>query len=58
MDSVLEKISAVTLIVANMRASVIFYRDLVGLEVVCDGGNAYFSSRSTKDGKDPMLNLE
>ena len=55
---VVEKISAVTLRVANMRASVMFYRDLVGLEVVYGGEDAYFSSLSTKDGTDPILNLE
>jgi len=55
---VVEKISAVTLRVANMRASVMFYRDLVGLEVVYGGEGAYFSSLRAKDGKDPILNLE
>ena len=53
-----EKISAVTLRMANMRASVMFYRDLVGLEVVYGGEGAYFSSLRAKDGKDPILNLE
>jgi catechol 2,3-dioxygenase-like lactoylglutathione lyase family enzyme len=45
-----EKISAITLRVANMRASVRFFRD--------GGEEAYFSSLRTKDGKDPILNLE
>lgn len=53
-----EKISAVTLRVANMRASVMFYTDLVGLEVVYGGEDAYFSSLRTKHGRDPILNLE
>ena len=53
-----ERISAVTLRVANMRASVLFYRDRVGLEVVYGGEDAYFSSLRTKEGRDPILNLE
>ena len=53
-----EKISAVTLRVANMRVSVMFYRDLVGLEVVYGEEDAYFSSLRTKDRTDPILNLE
>jgi len=57
-DLVVEKISAVTLRVADMRASVMFDRDLVGLEVVCGGEDPYFSSLSTKDGTNPILNLE
>ncbi len=53
-----EKISAVTLKVASMPASVRFYRDLLGLEITYGGEDAYFSSLRTKDGKDPILNLE
>jgi catechol 2,3-dioxygenase-like lactoylglutathione lyase family enzyme len=53
-----EKISAITLRVANMRASVRFYRDVLGLEVVYGGEGAYFSSLCTKEGKGPILNLE
>ena len=53
-----EKISAVTLRVTNMRASVMFYTGLVGLEVVYGGEDAYFSSLRTKDGTDPILSLE
>jgi catechol 2,3-dioxygenase-like lactoylglutathione lyase family enzyme len=39
-----EKISAVTLKVAAMRASVRFYRDLLGLELIYGGEDARFSS--------------
>jgi catechol 2,3-dioxygenase-like lactoylglutathione lyase family enzyme len=53
-----ERISAVTLRVANMGASVRFYRDVLGLKVTYGGEEAYFSSLRTKDGKDPILNLE
>ena len=53
-----ERISAVTLRVANMGASVRFYRDALGLEIIYGGEEAYFSSFRTKDGKNPILNLE
>ena len=53
-----EKISAVTLKVASMPASVRFYKDLLGLEIIYGGEDASFSSLRTKHGKDPILNLE
>ena len=53
-----ERISAVTLRVANMGASVRFYRDVLGLKVTYGGEKACFSSLRTNDGKDPILNLE
>jgi catechol 2,3-dioxygenase-like lactoylglutathione lyase family enzyme len=34
----IEKISAVTLWVANMRASVRFYKDVLGLEIIYGSG--------------------
>ena len=52
-----EKISAVTLRVANMRASVRFYKDVLGLEIIYGGESSYFTSLRTKDG-DTILNLE
>jgi catechol 2,3-dioxygenase-like lactoylglutathione lyase family enzyme len=52
-----EKISAVTLRVASMEASVPFYRDVLGLEIVYGGERSYFTSLRTKDG-DTILNLE
>ena len=39
-----EKISAVTLRVANMRASVRFYKDVLGLEIIY--GNGVITSRA------------
>jgi catechol 2,3-dioxygenase-like lactoylglutathione lyase family enzyme len=53
-----EGISAMTLRVANMGASVRFYRDVLGLEIIYGGEESYFSSLRTKDGKNPILNLE
>jgi len=53
-----ERISAVTLRVANMHASVRFYRDVLGLEIIYGGEEAHFSSLRTKEGKNPILNLE
>ncbi len=38
-----EKISAVTLRVANMRASVRFYKDVLGLEIIYGGEGSYLS---------------
>ena len=54
----IEKISAVTLKVLNMGNSVQFYRDLLGMEVIYGGADAYFTSFRTKDGKSPILNLQ
>lgn len=53
-----EKISAVTLKVGSMPAALRFYRDLLGLELIYGGEDAYFSSLRTKHGEDPILNLE
>ena len=52
-----EKVSAVTLRVANMEASVRFYKDVLGLEIVYGGERSHFTSLRTKDG-DTILNLE
>ena len=52
-----EKISAVTLRVANMEASVHFYQAVLGLEIIYGGEDSYFTSLRTKDG-DTILNLE
>jgi catechol 2,3-dioxygenase-like lactoylglutathione lyase family enzyme len=53
-----EKISAITLGVANMRTSVQFYRDVLGMEVLYGGKDWQFSSLRAKGAKDPILNLE
>ena len=52
-----EKISAVTLRVAKMRASVRFYKDVLGLEIVYGSEGSHFTSLRTKDGN-ATLNLE
>ncbi len=53
-----EKISAVTFRVLNMKASVRFYKDVLGMEVLYGGEGAPFSSLRTKDAEYPILNLE
>ena len=53
-----EKIAAVTLRVADMRRSVRFYQDVLGMEIVFGGEDASFSSLRAKDGGMPILNLE
>jgi catechol 2,3-dioxygenase-like lactoylglutathione lyase family enzyme len=52
-----KKISAVTLRIANMEASVRFYKDVLGLDIIYGGEDAYFTSLRTKDG-DTILNLQ
>jgi catechol 2,3-dioxygenase-like lactoylglutathione lyase family enzyme len=42
----IEKISAVTFRVGDMRASVRFYGDVLGLEIVYGGADAFFSFAS------------
>src|SRR5229473_6068688 len=54
----MEKISAVTFRVLNMKASVRFYRDVLGMALVYGGEDAFFSSLRAKDAEDPILNLE
>ena len=52
-----EKISAVTLRVVNMRTSVRFYKDILGLEIIYGGEGSSFTSLRTTEGE-PILNLE
>src|SRR6266852_4626141 len=58
MAMIVEKISAVTLRVADMRRSVRFYRDIVGMELLYGGEEACFSSLRAKGCSAPILNLE
>ena len=53
-----EKISAVTLRVANMMKPVRFYSDVLGMELLYGGEDASFSSLRAKDRKSVILNLE
>lgn len=57
MIAMIEKISAVTLRVADMRVSVRFYRDVLGLELIYGSEDSYFISLRTKD-RGTILNLE
>lgn len=53
-----EKIAAVTFRVLNMKASVRFYGDVLGMEIVYGGEDTLFSSLRAKGPEDPILNLE
>jgi catechol 2,3-dioxygenase-like lactoylglutathione lyase family enzyme len=53
-----EKISAITLRVANVRTSVQFYRDVLGMEILYGGEDWRFSSLRAQGAKDLILNLE
>lgn len=53
-----EKISAVTLKVSNMKVSVRFYRDVLGLKLIYGGENASFSSFCTMEEQYAVLNLD
>ena len=58
MELSIEKISAVTLRASNMKASVQFYRDVLGMELLYGGETAEFSSLRAKDTNSAILNLE
>src|SRR5438132_14245888 len=58
MAIMVEKISAVTFRVSNMKASVQFYRDVLGMEVLYGGEGAFFSSLRAGEADSAILNLE
>jgi catechol 2,3-dioxygenase-like lactoylglutathione lyase family enzyme len=58
MEPTIERISAVTLRVANMMESVRFYRDVLGMELLYGGEDAGFSSLRAKGAQSAILNLE
>src|SRR5437879_4888197 len=58
MAIMVEKISAVTFRVSNMKASVQFYRDVLGMELLYGGETAGFSSLRAKHAESAILNLE
>jgi catechol 2,3-dioxygenase-like lactoylglutathione lyase family enzyme len=58
MPVVIEKISAITLRVANMEASIRFYRDVLGMELLYGEPSAAFSSLCAPGTEHPILNLE
>ena len=53
-----ERVSAVTLRVSDMKASVRFYRDVLGMELDYGGEGAGFSSLRPRDAASAILNLE
>ena len=54
----IEKISAITLEVSDMRRSVRFYHEVLGLEMLYGGEEASFSSFRTGGADSAILNLE
>ena len=58
MAPTIEKISAITLRVLNMKVSVQFYRNVLGMELLYGGERASFSSLRANDSEAAILNLE
>ena len=58
MKARIEKVSAITLQVADMENSVRFYRDLLGLEMLYGGPNAGFTSLRIPGAEFPLINLQ
>lgn len=58
MEIKMEKISAITLTVGNMEASMRFYRDVLGMEVLYGGPKEAFSSLRLPNADFPILNLQ
>ena len=54
----IERASAITLRVSNMNASVQFYRNVLGMELLYGGEKSSFSSLRAKDSESAILNLE
>ncbi len=53
-----QRISAITLRVNDMARGVVFYSDVLGLELLYGGPASSFSSLRTTRAKDAILNLE
>lgn len=58
MQASIEKVSAITFRVANMRASVSFYRDVLCLELIYGGADSGFSSFRIQNTEFPIINLQ
>jgi catechol 2,3-dioxygenase-like lactoylglutathione lyase family enzyme len=58
MAPTIEKISAITFRVSNMKAAVQFYRNVLGMELLYGGEQASFSSLRANDSDSAILNLE
>jgi len=58
MPPTIEKVSAITFRVLNMKASVQFYRNVLGMELIYGGERASFSSLRASNSGSVILNLE
>ena len=58
MTPTIEKISAITFRVMNMKASLDFYGNVLGMELLYSGERASFSSLRARDSASAILNLE
>src|SRR2546427_10658920 len=58
MAIMVEKISALTFRVSNMKVSVQFYRDVLGMELLYGGETGGVSSLRAKHAESAILNLE
>jgi len=58
MKARIEKVSAITLNVADMEASVRFYREVLGMELLYGGPNAGFSSLRIPGTEFAIINLQ
>jgi catechol 2,3-dioxygenase-like lactoylglutathione lyase family enzyme len=58
MAPTIEKISAITFRVLNMKAWVQFYRNVLGMELLYGGEQSSFSSLRANDPESAILNLE
>jgi catechol 2,3-dioxygenase-like lactoylglutathione lyase family enzyme len=54
----IEKVSAITLYVADMGRSLRFYRDVLGMELLYGGPQTGFSSLRVPDTEFPIINLQ
>jgi catechol 2,3-dioxygenase-like lactoylglutathione lyase family enzyme len=58
MKPTIAKISAITLRVMNMKTSVAFYQNVLGMELLYGGEQSSFSSLRPNDSESAILNLE
>ncbi len=58
MKARIEKISAITLKVTHLEASLRFYREVLGMELLYGGPNVGFSSLRIPDTEFPIINLQ
>jgi len=58
MKARIEKVSAITLNVADIKRSLLFYREVLGLELLYGGTNAGFSSLRIPGTEFPIINLQ